>query len=321
MENTDDFQKEQISTPELCKEQPEPGTEEPRYGTIANRDTRWVYGDQEHQGGNPQTYVAEQRRLEEEKRAREIAEAEKAVQSKKTTSGGSAGFFSGSEFQAERQPRRSRSINRFHNTSAPTPPNSNFGLADMSGQPQYLGTGPQYNGGKLPSRKGPITMFVIGLLIFIISPLVFVGGIFLMFAGVNTQQVVDETNLQAQVEKDTFTVIVVKQAELNNPVTCEATQNGTKLADLVGNAERESSHDKVFVYKSIGGGKMNLKCATADGKAPMEMSLIVNLSFMSFMVVFVLSSILGILGLVFVIWGIIWWVRRNRARRMIMMGF
>lgn len=325
MENNPNYRNEQSPVPQIPVIQEPAGTPtgEPRYGVVAGSNTRWVYGDQQHQGGNPQAYVAQQRRLEEERMAQERAAAERnAAQWQKNTSATSGGFFSGSDFQSPQRPRGSQPENRFHNAPMPTPPQQNFGSADMSGQlPGFRGGG-LYNGGNLPSRKAPIAMFIIGLLLFfIVSPVVFFGGIVGIFAGAGDHQVSDKSEIQVQVEKDTFVFVGVKQSELDTSLTCKATQNGKTLADLVESTEQSHSSDKLFVYRPIADGKLDIKCSSDTLKAPAKISVIAGISFTHFVVCFVVATILGILGLVFTIWGIIWWVRRNRLRRMVLMGF
>lgn len=327
MENNPDFKEETNPTPDTQDSLektllPETG---PRYGAVANQETRWVYGDQEYRGGNPQAYVAEQRRLEEEKRAKEKLEAEKATEKRKKANGSSGGFFAGADFQPERQSRRTQSENYFRDTPVSTPPNSNFGPADMSGQPQGIGVrpqyGPPYNNGKLPTRTGPITMFISGLLLFlIISPLVFFGGVVTIFSGLSGREAVDGSEVQVTVEKDTFTLITAKRSDFNKEMKCEAFQGKTKLKEM-GITNQDTELEQIFIYQSLKDGKLDIKCSTEDGKAPIKMVVIAGISITAFLVLFIVASVIGILGFVLIIWGIIWWVRRNRLRRMALMGF
>ena len=204
---------------------------------------------------------------------------------------------------------------------------SPYGPGPQGGTP-YSAGGPQnvpggYPGGyapsaPLPSRTGPILTIVGGaILMVVIAPIVLVA---VMLSGIGLSSVVENsmqaTNGGSLVVGESGAIGVATTSTL--PQTCTLSQEGQ------GSIEMQPELDgAMLVARGLTPGEYTLSCTgmtsadsivvfdgeTLDGMLP---STAAALGW---------ASAVGVLGLGVLIGGIVWLVKRNGARRAVMMGY
>lgn len=190
---------------------------------------------------------------------------------------------------------------------------------------------------KLPGRGWPVTLTILGaVMAFLIAPLVFVGTVATHAASnfadrdlaglANMTQDGGGVGHVQKFDADESAIIAVKPRDVN--WTCTLTHtDGTKVVAKSFEDSGVPQREDAFVAqaKIAKAGSYTTSCVGPNNQQPSELAVIpgalVSDLVRSTVPALLWSTVIGFIGLVVMIVGIVWLVKRNRARKRIMRSY
>lgn len=192
---------------------------------------------------------------------------------------------------------------------------------------QNPNTAPVMPGGNmpLPKRTGPVIAIILGIIsALIIAPGITVGTLIYGLAKGVSEVASNPDKISNTLEVKAYTGVVgmVETSESTDKPVCEATIDGEKIKEEQIETSTEDRAITTYTYVTKKSGKMEFTCEVTDKDGnktePVRVGLIEVFQVSSMMVALLVSSVFGFGGIALVIGGIIWLVKRNKARRAMM---
>lgn len=302
----------------------------PSYGAISSQEGEWMLNG-ERRSGIASEYMARQNATQQstgeqtEKAGSSFGNGSTAS-STPTSSGSQSDYPQNPDFSTGAPTSFPQTLGSDYPYPNGVTPNTLGSLGNLSGlnQPRPR---------KLPGRGWAITTLIGGIVLcLLIAPLVFFGTLVVKALGVaeHMETVSGQSTITVEDDFSEYTLVTVL-SDKKEGWDCEVRKDGSKISpaddgDGYSNFQA-NSNDKstVFskVYQLTGKHKLEVSCTNSSdpGAKVSQIMVLRHVSAQIVLTPLIISSIVGLLGLVVTIVGIVWLVKRNRARHEILMGY